>query len=277
MSKIHIKYMTDEALSVLRGNISTVTKYMENNPDDCKWLNEIIPQDINLYVVKKFEIEDFELSIPKDEQDKETDISNSILLYESLKELPLYVLTDERFWNWINFEKAYPVALKYMPVNKGKNIFRDHWLFSFSNRRSLFFGVMSRCFFRVALTVDDTLDDIYEYSRFVIQKPERFRNLSWRAFSGEKKIVLGTLKAEKRILTDYKIEEKIEYFTELAKEISKLGSVMLLDVMEEKDIENFIYKKYKKMFKEGEVFDLLSVNDESKPNLPDDDNEECAE
>lgn len=55
------------------------------------------------------------------------------------------------------------------------------------------------------------------------------------------------MKAEKRILNEFRIKERSEYFTELAKEISKLGSVMLLDVMEENDIEEYVYEKYKKM------------------------------
>lgn len=245
MSKIHIKFMNDEAIETLRSNIPLVTTKLKQNSTSSLWLTEVVGDDI--YVTKKYEVDDFELKVPNDEKDREIDFENSIIIYERLKDLPLYILTDERFWCWMNFDKGYQVALKYMPVEKGKAIFKDHWLFTQGKRRGLFFGVLSRCYFRVALTVDETLADPYEYTRFVIEKPERFRNLSWRAFSSEKKIVLGTLKAEKRVLNEFQIEERTEYFTELAKEISKLGSVMLLDVMEEKDIEDYVYKKYRKM------------------------------
>lgn len=245
MSKIRIRFMTDEAIETLRNDIPSVTQKLKDNPENSKWLSEFIPGD--LYVTKKYEIEDFTLAVPADAKDKFTDVTNSIMLYECLKELPLYILTDEKFWSWINFEKGYSVALKYMPVSQGVAIFKDHWLFTQGNRRGLFFGVLSRCYFRVALTIDESLDDPYEYTKFVIDKPERFRNLSWRSFSSEKKIVLGTLKAEKRVLEEFEIDERTEYFTELAKDISKLGSVMLLDVMEESDIEEYIYKKYKAM------------------------------
>lgn len=245
MSKIHIKFMNDGALETLRSNIQLVNTKLEQNPTSSAWLTEVVGDDI--YVTKKYEVDDFELKVPNNEKDRETDFENSITLYERLKNLPLYILTDERFWSWINFDKGYQVALKYMPIENGKAIFKDHWLFTQGKRRGLFFGVLSRCYFRVALTVDETLDDPYEYTRFVIEKPERFRNLSWRSFSSEKKIVLGALKAEKRVLNEFRIEERTEYFTELAKDISKLGSVMLLDVMEEKDIEDYVYKKYRKM------------------------------
>ncbi len=249
MSKIHIKYMTDEALETLKANTSVVTECLIENQTSSTWFSEFVPSE--LYVTKKYEIEEFTLRVPKDEKDRETDIYNSILLYERLHHLPLYVLTDERFWCWMNFEMGYEVALKYMPVKKNSSVFKDHWLLTQGKRRGLFFGVLSRCYFRVALSVDNTLDDPYELTKFVIENPLRFRELTWRSFSSEKMIVLGSLKAEKRIQAEYPhVEENTKHFAEIAKHISKLGSVMLLDCMTEKDIEEYVYKKYKEMMEE---------------------------
>ena len=249
MSKIHIKYMTDEALETLQANTSVITERLTENQTSSTQLSEFVPSE--LYVTKKYEIEEFTLRVPKDEKDRETDIYNSILLYERLHHLPLYVLTDERFWCWMNFEMGYEVALKYMPVKKNSSVFKDHWLLTQGKRRGLFFGVLSRCYFRVALSVDNTLDDPYELTKFVIENPLRFRELTWRSFSSEKMIVLGSLKAEKRIQAEYPhVEENTKHFAEIAKHLLKLGSVMLLDCMTEKDIEEYVYKKYKEMMEE---------------------------
>lgn len=246
MSKIHVKYMSDEALETLKVNADSITEKLIDNPKNSAWLKEFFPG--TLWVTKKHEIEEFTLKVPKDDKDRENDLSNSILLYERLRHLPLYVLTDERFWCWMNFEMGYEVALKYMPVKKGSSVFKDHWLLTQGKRRGLFFGVLSRCYFRVALSVDETLADPYELTRFVIENPLRFRELTWRSFSSEKMIVLGTLKAEKRVLDEYpQMEENAKHFAEIAKLLSKLGSVMLLDCMSEKDIEDYVYKKYKAM------------------------------
>lgn len=249
MSKIHIKYMTDEALETLKANTSVITERLTENQTSSTQFSEFVPSE--LYVTKKYEIEEFTLRVPKDEKDRETDIYNSILLYERLHHLPLYVLTDERFWCWMNFEMGYEVALKYMPVKKNSSVFKDHWLLTQGKRRGLFFGVLSRCYFRVALSVDNTLDDPYELTKFVIENPLRFRELTWRSFSSEKMIVLGSLKAEKRIQAEYPhVEENTKHFAEIAKHLLKLGSVMLLDCMTEKDIEEYVYKKYKEMMEE---------------------------
>jgi len=246
MSKINIKFITDEALETLKSNTDTITDMLIEHPDNSDWLKDYISKD--LYVTKKYEIEEIVLKEPIDEKDRETDLYNSILLYERLKHLPLHILTDERFWCWMNFEVGYKAALKYMPIKKGSSVFKDHWLLTQGKRRGLFFGVLSRCYFRVALSVDETLADPYELTRFVIESPLRFRELTWRSFSSEKAIVLGTLKAEIRVLSEYpEYEENAKHFGEIAKHLSKLGSVMLLDCMTEKDIEEFVYKKYKEM------------------------------
>lgn len=249
MGKIHIQYMTDEAVETLKANINTVTRRLIDNPNDSSWLESFAPKP--LWITKKYEIEEFFLRVPKDDKDRETDLYNSILLYEHLHHLPLYVLTDERFWCWLNFGIGYQVALKYMPIKENSSIFKDHWLLTQGKRRGLFFGVLSRCYFRVALSVDNTLEDPYELTKFVIDNPLRFRELTWRSFSSEKMIVLGTLKAEKRVLAEYpKLEENSKLFAEIAKMLSKLGSVMLLDCMTEKDIEEYVYKKYRLLAEE---------------------------
>ena len=178
MSKIHIKYMTDEALETLKANTSVITERLTENQTSSTRLSEFMPSE--LYVTKKYEIEEFTLRVPKDEKDRETDIYNSILLYERLHHLPLYVLTDERFWCWMNFEMGYEVALKYMPVKKNSSVFKDHWLLTQGKRRGLFFGVLSRCYFRVALSVDNTLDDPYELTKFVIENVDNMTLVNTR-------------------------------------------------------------------------------------------------
>lgn len=250
MSKINIKYMSDEALETLKANIDVVTGKLIENPTSSAWLKNFFPG--TLWVTKTHEIEDFSLLVPKDDKDPETDTKNSILLYEKLKHLPQYILTDECFWCWMNFAMGYEAALKCMPVKNGSSVFKDHWLFTQGKRRGLFFGVLSRCYFRVALSVDTTLADPYELTKFEIENPLRFRELTWRSFSSNKKIVLGALKAEKRVFDEYpKWKENSKKYAEVAKLLSKLGSVMLLDCMTEKDIEEYVYKKFKAIVEEN--------------------------
>lgn len=247
MATINIKYMSNEAIDTLRSNVDTVVRKLNENPDGPQWLRSYIPGEI--YVTKKYEIEDFELTIPSEPKDRDTDFNNSVLLYEHLKDLPQYVLSDERFWMWINFEKGYKAALAYMPV-KQESTFKNHWLHFQSNHRSLMFGVLSRMFYRVANSVDGTLGDKYEYTKFVVENPLRYREYSWRTYSNEKKLILAALKAEKRALETYGYPENNSLYRVLAAEVSKKASCMLLDVMPEEDIEDFVFNAHCRLIEE---------------------------
>lgn len=261
-NSINICFMTDEALETLKENALLVTNNLKSFPNDSNWLSSIYSG--KLYDEKKYKIPEFRLKVSEDGDYSKVDFDNSITLYESLKDLPRYILTDERFWAWINFTVGYQASLQSMSI-KSNSTFLDHWLFTQGTRRGIFFGVMSRCFFRVSLTVDERLDDKYELTRFIIDNPERFRNLSWRSNSSEKHIVLGALKAEKAIYDNYindpvmgkkmKQSEKGTHnvYTEVAAYLSLYGSVRLIDVISEEDIYNAVYEKMDDYIRKQEV------------------------
>ena len=256
MNKINICFMTEDAIETLRRNSEQVADYLMKEKNNSNWLENIYSGQ--LYEEKKYKINEITL-LTDDDYDK-VDYKNSILIYETLKDLPRYVLTDERFWCWFNFTIGYKAALQAMKINS-KTTFEDHWLFNQGKRRGIFFNVLARCYFRVALSVDESTDDKYYLTRFVIQNPERFRTLSWRANSSEKSIVLGALRAEKEIVEKYKdiIDvDKIKYndgkgtiYSELTKKLSLYGSVRLIDAASEDEIYKFVYEKMEQMVKEN--------------------------
>lgn len=253
MNKINISFITDDALETLYKNSEEVANYLMKEKENSNWLKLIYNGQI--FEEKKYKINDIKLLT--DENYKNVDYENSIKIYETLKDLPRYILTDERFWCWFNFTIGYQAALQAMKINS-TTTFEDHWLFSKGQRRGIFFNVLARCYFRVALSIDENnIDDKYYLTKFVIENPERFRTLSWRANSSQKNIVLGALKAEKDIVEKYKdiIDvDKIKYndgkgtiYSEVTKQISLYGSVRLIDAASEEDIYNFVYNKLEEM------------------------------
>ena len=247
MSKINIKMLTEDALVYLRNNPDSISKMIKENENN-SWINSTIPQP--MFVEKKLQIDDFELTDNPESSDKNIDFENSKALYESLKVLPRYILCDERFWLWLHFEKFYSVVRQMMKV-KGKSTFTDHWLQTRGVRRGLMFGVLSRCYFRVALTIDDKAIDKYSLTKWVIDNPERYRNLTWRSFSSEEHLVRGVLKGEKQAVDEFKGKENSDVYPEIAKYVSIIGSVRLLDMMTEDDIQLMIYNKTKDLLLNG--------------------------
>lgn len=255
MSKVYIKFMKDEVLTAIKKHIDVVQENMLKNKGSNLWLLNHF--DKSPFIEKKFEFEDFDLK--ENDNYKLVDYENSIMLYEHFNHLPRYILTDERFWAWLNFDKFYKIALNAMPLNPKKvSTLKDHYLFSNGERRSIFFGVLSRCYFRVERTIDRRLSDPYELTKFIIENPERFRNLSWRSLSNQKHIVLAVLKAEKKVYDEFSGDIKNSVFPILAKEISKLGSVMLIDSIDEQNMIELAYNSLLRILKEEKLNETLS-------------------
>ena len=244
-NNINIKFMSDGALETFKTNTSDISNHMRENIASNAWIKQLYKGKV--FIEKKYTIEDFELKNNQN-NDSKVDFDNSVILYEHLKDLPNYILTDERFWAWLNFDKCYKQALQAMPIGKTDSTVKQHYLFGTGKRRGIFFGVLSRCFFRIKLTIDEKNEkDPYYLSRFVIDNPERFRNLTWRSFSSQKHIVFGVLKAEKRICDEYEESVPNQIYPNIAKFVSKIGGVRLLDVIPEEFIEEKVYNKMKEL------------------------------
>ena len=256
-NQIEIFMATDDAINTLgeKNNMEFISKMIKENPSSNEWLFD---EWDDLFVKMKYTIPDFKLDVSSDGDYSKVDYNNSIKLYEALKDLPRYILTDEKFWVWINLVKCYTASVQAMPI-KSSSTFGDHYLFKKGKRRGNFFGVMSRSFFRVYLTVDESLEDKYYYTRFVIEKPERIRNLTWRANSSEKHIVQAVIRAEKSVYDEYMNDEtkrqsfieaeetkdKENIYTDVAKYLSLYGSVRLIDVVSQEDLYDAIVKRMK--------------------------------
>ncbi len=238
---INIKLLTEDSLNYLKKNLERISKMIQDN-DDNQWIYNEFPQP--MFDEKKFQINDFKLTDNPDSNDKEIDFNNSVTIYENLSNLPRYILTDERFWLWLHFEKFYSIVKNMMKINS-KSTINDHWLHGPGIRRGLMFGVLSRCYFRVALSVDTNNPDKYYLTKWVIENPVRFRELSWRTYSSEEHIVRGILKGEKHAIEEIGNEKDV--YPKLAKSISLVGSVRLLDSISEEDMEQISYEEMKKL------------------------------
>ncbi len=248
MNNIPVKMMSDDVLAYVEKNLEEVTSKIKENPTN-KWIYDDFGKAP--FIKKKWEIPDFELKENPAGQDKKIDFENALAIYNALSSLPRYILCDERFWLWLEFEKFYPVARTLMPIDS-KTTIKDHWMFGQGVRRGLMFGIFSRLYFRVALSIEEGKEDKYELTRWLFDNPERFRNMSWRSYSSEAHLVRGALRGEKRAIEETGGNENADLFTALAKYISLIGSVRLLDKISEEDMEAMVYNKAVELLKAQE-------------------------
>lgn len=243
MEKINVAYITEDTYAALKKNSKSVAEKINNGISVDNWIKEYSNEPIE---VLKHKIPKIKLDISENNNYSEVDYNNSIKIYEALQGLPRHVVTNNRFWVWFILYVAYDASKQAVPLT-GENTLMNMWLLDpvkrGGHRSGLFFNVMARCFFRVEMTIDESLEDKYELTKFVIEKPTRFREFTWRSsVSNNKKILLPILKAEKDFIRDYGVE-KPEFYTRLAKDIFLYGSVRILDTIEYEDMYNFVYSK----------------------------------
>ena len=241
MMLINIKMLTDQAYRTIQKNLDDIYKMITEHPSDSSRLKDYLGFDP--YETKKYTINDFSLELADDYD--EVSFKNAINLYESLKNLPRYVLCNNRFWAWINLEKAYKQAQK---CTKKFNIqtLENLW-FMGNSRRDLMLGVISRYFFMAEISSDNSSEDKYGLLKFLLTNAETYRGFCYRNLGMIKNITLGVLRAEREFsnITGKPILKKEG--AQIVKYASRLGSVMLLDRLSEKEMYELVFRSIPKI------------------------------
>lgn len=240
--EINIKLMTEEAYKTLQKNIDDVYNEILKHPSDCTWLKDYL--GFEPFEVKKYVINDLELK--DDENYENVAFENSVELYEKLKDLPRYIICNNRFWEWITFEKAYKQAIHSIKFTK--DILKNWWL-SGNSRRNLLLGVISRYYFYAEVTVDGSLTDKFEITKYALKHGEAYRNIAFRNIGMLKSVSLEYFRVQKDFTDKTGVVMNQFYCRELMKEASRMGSVMLIDLATNKEIYDYLYSKLEKISK----------------------------
>lgn len=242
--EINIKMMTEEAYRTLQKDCDGVLKMICDHPSDGSWLKDYL--GFEPYEVKKYVIDDFELKFADDYND--VALENAIILYEKLNKLPKYILCNNRFWAWVNMEKAYRQA-QIATKQFNSQILKNLW-FMGNSRRDIMLGVMSRYFNMIDVSIDDTLENKYELSKYLLTTAETYRGFCYRNLGMIKNVTLGILQAEKDYVDTTGVQILKKPSAQIVKYASRVGSVMLLDVLSKEEMRAAIYPKIDKIVKE---------------------------
>ncbi|RGI25217.1 hypothetical protein DXC21_05830 [Coprobacillus sp. OM08-19] len=238
--KINIKMMSEEAYLTLQKNYKEVYNLILQHPTDSSWLYDFL--GFEPFEEKKYEINDFDLELSDDNEN--VLLNNGIIIYENLRDLPRYVLCNNRFWAWILFKKAYRQAISSTKMDDPIYI-KNLWLGN-NSRRSLMLGTISRYFFITEISADNSRNNKYELTELLWNDLFFYRNIAYRNIFMIKNVSIAFLEFYK----DFSIQNKetlnrkqIRY---LMIDLSKMGSVMLIDVISKDEIYNFLKKRVEK-------------------------------
>ena len=103
--------------------------------------------------------------------------------------------------------------------------------------------MLARIWARIYFLVDR---DDFELCEYVSKNPYRFRDLGWRSISNYPFFNRGYIQAIKEVnsMPEFSDEEDNNIYTELIKEVTKLGSIKCVDIMTKEDVSDFVRSKY---------------------------------
>lgn len=236
-----LKYLTQDALFTLSENQPIIYELMKNAESN-EWLIDYIGRDG--LVESKLNIEPlhFDTSF---ENPIDGDYVNAKILFEHLKDLNETQASDDRLWAGLAFTIGYDF-LKYRWTLDSIVKVKYRWLFYTTNRRRLFYHGLSRLWWFVKMTYCPEALNPYELTEFVFKYPQIMKAITYRNYSNSdrlrKIIIKSFLKYVKQggNLAVNKIDEIYKY-------ISNLGSVSILDVMDEEYLETLIFYKLIKL------------------------------
>ncbi len=242
--QINIKMMNEEAYKTLQQNYKEITKMIIDHPSDCSWLKEYLgfePFEEKKYVVEIEELED-------SNNYHDVALVNAIKIYKSFKDLPRYILCNNRFWGWFNFERAYKQAIHASGKRLSEDYVKNQWVQG-NSRRDLMLGIMSKYYFCTEITVNEVSDNPYELTEYILTNTEAYRNLTYRNIGMLKTVSCEYLRVQKDYCEKNNIVMTKPMARELMKDVSRMGSVMLIDLATGKEIYDYLYPKLDRIVK----------------------------
>ncbi|WIM41139.1 DUF6339 family protein [Paenibacillus sp. PK4536] len=241
---MNLKYVNDNTLEKMRINIvSNLNRYKSNTP----WIDNFIGEP-NWSFNSKINIRDIDLHLPQSDT-LHFDIENTIKVYDALKHLTIIQAIDERLWVYLTHEifwnymrKRWPIE-SYLSNEKPEDSIKQRYFFMSNKSRALVRNGIARLWWYGYVSYDETREDHFELTRFLLSKADIAQNLLERTFSKNKnvtKAVLSVLLEEKKI---YDNSINREQFRSLMKYLNQLGGVTILDALEQSDLEKIIKKK----------------------------------
>ncbi len=241
-----IKYLKQDRISELKANLKAIAeRYGESAP----WLDTYFGAS-SWYGATKGEMpEGIELMIPDGKQ--HFDLENTKAVYSALRDLPLSLAIDERFWAYLTHVDYWDYMRVRWPLENGvkttkgpANYIREHYFFMPNRDRALIRNGISRLWWYGYISYDDSRSNPFELTEVLLEKLDIAQQLLERSYSRNTtitKTILSMLVEKKAAGTPFSHRGK--QFRPLIMHLNAIGGVTILDVLAETDIRNIVEGK----------------------------------
>ena len=125
---------------------------------------------------------------------EKSDFENAVAFYEANKGIPPFIAAEEAFWAYLTHIEYFDFVKKRWNINSEttKETIQKRFFYSGSNMDN----TLSRLWWAAHLTVDDSAEDKYKYTKVLLQdgNSDLLQNLSKSKLFRHKEAVIGILK-----------------------------------------------------------------------------------
>lgn len=235
----NLRVFTDKGLDFIHQNISDFFELIKNNKKDASWIKDFCKKDPTTSSPYSF---DFEFEI-NPMNPSEGDYNNAVNLYELFKKNKIgnALIYNEKFAAGFLYTFGYEYFTWSSDLAAETRVSAT---FFFDNRKglrqALARNLLTRLYKIVDLTIDESVDDKYELTKFVFENPALRRIVYYPNMDGSKssKCFIRAFKEWKDLNNGEAITMKL--FEKVRLKFSALAHVNMLECMDEKDLESLI-------------------------------------
>jgi hypothetical protein len=238
---MNLPFIKQDDLDTLKQNLDIYLDNFKNDSND--WLQKALGHFP--FLDTKFPMPKFHLDMSQPiEKAYLTDSANCQEVYSKLHFLTDSVASDERLWAGLCLGPFWEYTQYRWNIKKNCTVsqVKQHFFFGYGERRSLSRNAVSRLWWIGRLTIDESLDDPYELTKFVCENSDHIMHIIERNTSNNKIITKAFINA---ILTARKNGLKIntDIVGNLSKYLNLLGGIYILDCLPYETIYNKILTK----------------------------------
>lgn len=242
----NLRVFTDKGLDFIHQNMTDFFEVLKNSKDNTAWIKDFCKKDPTTSSPYNFDFA-FETNSLNP---NEGELHNAINLYELFKtnKIGNAIIYNEKFaagflltFGYDYFFWASDLAAE---TRVSATFFFDHRK---GLRQALARNLLTRLYKVVEMTVDESLDDKYELTKFVFDNPALRRIVYYPNMDGEKSS-RTFIRAIKR-LKDEKPELQIsmKLFEKARLQFSAYSHINMIECMDEKDVENYLYQELSRL------------------------------
>lgn len=242
-------YYIDDTLLVEMKN--AIDKNLHLYRQDKPWCEDLLEVDISKLTKPA------ELKLPDSSDRASRDLENTIILYDSLKDLPYSVASDEKYWAFLTHTVYWEYMRKRWPIEDSQQndveFIKGRYFFS-SKSKNFYRSGLSRLWWYAAVTYDENnYENPYYYTELMLSRKDIASLIMDSPTVARNKVAtfafLSCIEKLNKLEENQEIEKikgREAFIRTIMKKLNYIGAITIWDALDKDEAMNLLWKVIEK-------------------------------